>query len=621
MNIHYRPSLLYSICIMYFYLCLSIHSAGQSFDKSKPDMTHELSSKQPYDSNAVKYFISLSNRVACTDTLHKLQYADTALVIAKKINWDKGVIGAENCVGRIYELCCGYDVRGLDHFRNVLSTAEKIKDTSAQMQTLSLLATIYDKRGDYKQALDYYMRDTVIYRETGNDMQGLLGNIGTVYANIGNYVKALEYYQQALKLLEQNKMIHQNDSVSFEVLLITIGDLYVSMSQYDRALEYYDSAKELNRVIQNEVISRMIFLGLGNIYEKKKNYSEATRNYDTCLKQCEISMDYVNEAGVLNRLARIYLAKNDIVKANEYAQRSLAAASKANNKESLCNIYITIGSLYVSEKKYTNAIAYFKNALAIAKKTGMLENAGEVWRQLTIVYKQIQEPYLALNAYENYIATRDSIYNQEKAKEMLRVEMQYKNEKDSISRERENIKRERIAQNAKRAFDLKLQKQQILTNTGFGGLIVLVLVSFVIWRSYSREKKANTLIQDEKQKSDDLLLNILPLEVAEELKQKGNVQAKEFEHVTVMFTDFVNFTAAGERLGAQKLVAELDTCFVAFDQILAEYNIEKIKTVGDAYLSVSGLPLANANHANDIVKAAIEIRDHMLKRKAEHTNY
>jgi len=608
-NIFDKPHIL-CVCLMCFALCFSVHSAGQNFDKTKPGATNELDKKQANDSNAVKYFISSSNNIGCRDTVHKLQYANAALEIAKKINWEKGIIAAENCIGRIYELCCSYDVRGLDHFRNMLLVAETIKDTNSQIRALSLLATYYDKRGDYEEALNYYMSAMVVYKQTGDDMQGLLGNIGTVYANIGNYVKALDYYQRALKLLEENKMIQQSDSISFEVLLTTIGDLYVAMSQYDRALEYYDSAKGLNRVIKNEVLSRIIFLGLGNIYEKKTNYSEAIRNYDTCLKQCMISADHVDEAGVLNRLARIYLANNDIIKANDYARRSLITANHTNNERSLCDIYITMGSIYTIEKKYSQAITYYKNALAIAEKTGMLENVGEVWKQLTTVYKLTAQPALALDAYQNYIATCDSIYNQNKAKEMLRLEMQYKIDKDSLKQIQANVE-------AQRKFDLKFQRQQLLTYTGFGGLILLVLVSFVIWRSYSREKKANTLIQDEKQKSDDLLLNILPHEVAEELKQKGNVQAKEFEHVTVMFTDFVNFTAAGERLGAQKLVAELDTCFVAFDQILAEYNIEKIKTVGDAYLAVSGLPLANTDHANDIVKAAIEIRDYMLKRKAE----
>lgn len=119
----------------------------------------------------------------------------------------------------------------------------------------------------------------------------------------------------------------------------------------------------------------------------------------------------------------------------------------------------------------------------------------------------------------------------------------------------------------------------------------------------------------EKEKSDALLLNILPEEIATELKEKGFSDAKQFDEVTVLFTDFKAFTTYAENLSAHDLVKEIHECFSAFDKILEKHNIEKIKTVGDAYLAASGLPVANPNHAQETVNAAIEIRDFMLTRK------
>lgn len=121
----------------------------------------------------------------------------------------------------------------------------------------------------------------------------------------------------------------------------------------------------------------------------------------------------------------------------------------------------------------------------------------------------------------------------------------------------------------------------------------------------------------EKQKSDDLLRNILPQEVADELKERGTSEARYFDHVSVIFTDFVDFTKAGERLSPQELVDELHTCFKAFDNIISKYHIEKIKTIGDAYLAVSGLPAADACHAENTVRAALEIRAFMRERKQQ----
>ena len=116
----------------------------------------------------------------------------------------------------------------------------------------------------------------------------------------------------------------------------------------------------------------------------------------------------------------------------------------------------------------------------------------------------------------------------------------------------------------------------------------------------------------EKQKSDELLLNILPIETAEELKRTGQAKAKNYDSVTVLFTDFRDFTSISEHMDANQLVAELHHCFSMFDHIIKKHGIEKIKTIGDAYMCVAGLPVRNATHPFDAVNAAIEIRDIML---------
>lgn len=107
--------------------------------------------------------------------------------------------------------------------------------------------------------------------------------------------------------------------------------------------------------------------------------------------------------------------------------------------------------------------------------------------------------------------------------------------------------------------------------------------------------------------SEKLLLNILPREVANELKYTGKSEAKLFDRVTVLFTDFVNFTQTSEKLTPHKLVAELNKCFQAFDLIMDKHELEKIKTIGDSYLAVGGLPLISQDHAKKTVDAAVDI--------------
>jgi adenylate cyclase len=113
------------------------------------------------------------------------------------------------------------------------------------------------------------------------------------------------------------------------------------------------------------------------------------------------------------------------------------------------------------------------------------------------------------------------------------------------------------------------------------------------------------------------LLNILPADIAAELKAKGRADARDFDMVSILFTDFKGFTAASEKLSAQDLVSEINTCFEAFDGIMGKYKVEKIKTIGDAYMAAGGLPVPSDDSAKNTVMAALEMQAFISHRKAE----
>ncbi|RAI89425.1 adenylate/guanylate cyclase domain-containing protein [Algoriphagus yeomjeoni] len=132
----------------------------------------------------------------------------------------------------------------------------------------------------------------------------------------------------------------------------------------------------------------------------------------------------------------------------------------------------------------------------------------------------------------------------------------------------------------------------------------------------SKVKERTLDLQNEKEKSDELLLNILPLHIARELKEKGSAQTKRYASATVLFTDFVGFSLIAEKMTAVDLVAEIDFCFKKFDRIIEKHGIEKIKTIGDSYMAAGGIPVANITHPIDVINAAIEIRDFIEEHKA-----
>jgi class 3 adenylate cyclase len=118
-------------------------------------------------------------------------------------------------------------------------------------------------------------------------------------------------------------------------------------------------------------------------------------------------------------------------------------------------------------------------------------------------------------------------------------------------------------------------------------------------------------IEGQKGRIEDLLLNILPKEISEELKDKGKATARRHEQVTVLFTDMKGFTQAAERMTPEELVNELDQCFIKFDEIVGRYRIEKIKTIGDSYMCAAGVPVQDPHHAAACVLAALEVRELM----------
>jgi class 3 adenylate cyclase len=137
-----------------------------------------------------------------------------------------------------------------------------------------------------------------------------------------------------------------------------------------------------------------------------------------------------------------------------------------------------------------------------------------------------------------------------------------------------------------------------------------------IEQQHKKLQAAYEEIQLEKEKSDRLLLNILPIRVANDLKATGHTVPQTFENVTVAFSDIVGFTHLSSQLDPKTLIDELNEIFTGFDMIIESNECERIKTIGDAYLAVSGMNNGNARHAENIVNAACQIIRYLEKRNA-----
>jgi adenylate cyclase len=173
------------------------------------------------------------------------------------------------------------------------------------------------------------------------------------------------------------------------------------------------------------------------------------------------------------------------------------------------------------------------------------------------------------------------------------------------------------------AAQLSLERSQNFRNLSFIGIGIALFLAFVFWLRFREKLKGqrvletkNKTIEKEKERSEDLLLNILPAPIALELKENGKAIARKYENASVLFADFQNFTKIAENLSPEDLVKDLDYCFKGFDFIISQYGIEKIKTIGDAYMCASGLS-DRISYPTQIIKAALEMQQFLEDVKAD----
>ncbi len=568
---------------------------------AKVDSLNKELKRAKEDTNKVNIFNQLSEvagwRVGNYDTAK--YYAQIAIKLAEKLGYKKGIASAYNNIGLIYNNRGDYPEALKNYFASH-KIFEEIGDKKGIANNYVNIGSVYYSQGDYPEALKYYFTSLRIYEEIGNK-SGIADNyigIGIVYYYQGNYPEALKNFFSSLKIFEEigNKYGIANNYNN-------IGIIYMDQRNYPEALKNFFASLEIFEKIGNKGGIAMNFNNIGLIYMNEGNYPEALKNYFGALKIYEEIGNKYGIANNYNNIGIIYSNQGNYPEALKNLFASLKIFEEIGDKSGIANIYNNIGETYTKIGDAQKGKEWLQRGLSLSKETGAKDFTKEAYLYLTSADSALGNFKSALENYKLYTIYKDSLFNEENTKKLTQSSMQYEFDKKQLADSLQNAQLRALAGE-------KLERQKIFTGVGAAIAFLFLGFSVVIFRN-------NKKLSAEKRKSEGLLLNILPEEISAELKERGAATAHEFESVTVLFTDFVNFTIAGERMSSTELVEELHHCFKAFDEIIGKYHIEKIKTVGDAYLAVSGLPQPDAEHAQHIVKAGIEIRDFMLRRRAE----
>jgi len=391
--------------------------------------------------------------------------------------------------------------------------------------------------------------------------------IADVYSVMGNPKNAELYYTKAITLLRTT-----DNTIALASALLNAGDDSFRNKKYDKALVYFNESGALFKKADYLIGTAYNLGNIGKVYAEQGRDKLAMVNMTEAINMLEVYQDYYGISDYLINIADIYSKRNDWPKAVHYAERSLELAQKYGLKEQ-----VSVSNLKLSE---------------------LYEKGGDTAK--------------SLKYYKDHITYRDSVTNLKAVQQMADLRTNFEVSKKQV--QVDLLKKDQEIQH------LKTKRQRnLIYAIGFSSFLI-ILLALGLYRRYKFIKETKAIIEEEKKRSDTLLLNILPEETAQELKQNGRVEAKKFESVTVLFTDFKSFTHYANILPPEKLVESIDYYFSKFDAIMEKYGLEKIKTVGDSYMCAGGLPFPTKDHAEKMILAALEINDFVKRSLTDDSN-
>ena len=461
--------------------------------------------------------------------------------------------------------------------------------------------------GDYPGAMACYQKCLAIYERIGDKkgIAGSLNNIGLIYREQGRNDQALEHYMRSLSIFEGI-----GDKHGLGNSLNNIGSIYTDQRNYPRALEYFERGTVIQKEVGNE---KALANGLGNIGVVHGEQGDTARALEYFEKSIAIREAIGDQNGIavnLNNIGVISGALGNFSRAMQNHERSLMMREELGDKSGIAMSLNNIGRLYQSQGKNGPALSYCQKGLALAEELAVWDLQKEACRCLYDTYKALGKGEEALAYLEKMRVVEDSINSQETAKKLEQMEFAKVLLQDSIAAAEE-------ARLVQEAHNEEMRGEARTRNIAIGGGVLVLLLAGSIYARLRYVRSAKAVLQVEKDRSENLLLNILPADIAAELKEKGKADARDFDRVSILFTDFKGFTAASEKLSAQQLVGEINACFEAFDGIMGKYGIEKIKTIGDAYMAAGGLPVPKDDSAKNTVLAALEMQAFIADRKAD----
>ena len=486
------------IAFLFIFIFISCLHSGFT---DKKDSLVQIINQSKKDTVQVDALNTLSFELNRSLPDSSISLAETAIKLSRKLNYKNGLIRAYNNLGGTY-MTLGEYTRSVDVFEKSLRVAESTTDVNLRAKIIGNIGIAYQNQGMADKALDYYFKalkiksdwmkhlrktkatvDSNENRQNKNGLTSTLLNIGNVYNERSNFPLALKFYFSALKIKTEI-----NDLKGMGILFGNIANLYYKMNNQDTALHFYFKSIGICNKINDKSGLAANYSNIASIYSDRHEVQYAE---EYCLKALKINEETGNKNGVARNLLNlgiIYSEQKMVKKAEDYLLRALRMQEEMGDKRAVCIVQGHLGSLYTEAGNFPLAENYLSKSLFLSYSLKLLDK--------TQLFEEKYSRLLWLNADNSYhagnytvssglfknslehfkksIKARDSIFNDEKEKEVGKTEAQYELEMQKLQ-QRQKEKEAAVA------VALALNRRNKLEYSGmFIGIFILFSVIFFV---------------------------------------------------------------------------------------------------------------------------------------------
>ncbi|MBL7957035.1 MAG: tetratricopeptide repeat protein [Flavobacteriales bacterium] len=471
----------------------------------------------------------------------------------------------DSCKGALLD---GTYEEALTHIDAAWQEAVRLSDSLSMADVLVQRSEVRQRLGDFYAAQHDLYAALPIYEQLRNE-----DGLAKVYNHIGSVHYYDRSFDEAGRFYAMSMAIRQRQGRMPELALLygNLGSLLEDIGRPDSALSYHRRNLQIRRTIGEPRWIAVCYGNLGACFGKLGQLDSATH----------------------------------------YLNASLDLVRKEGDDALTGQTLVMLGRVMLQTGKAKEARALCEESLRLVEPLEALPIQEQCYDCLYQAYSGMHRSSDALTMLERLTAARDSMFGRERAKGLLRLELNYAHEREQLA---DSLARLEEQHKADIAYEQRLGRERDQKRVFLFSSIGVMILAAALWSRLRYVRRSRNLVQKERDRSDALLLNILPRPIADELKANGRAKAREVEGVSILFTDFHDFTRMSEKLSAHELVAEIDACYSAFDAIMTRYGLEKIKTIGDAYMAAAGLPDPRPKSARDAVLAALEMQDWVRAR-------